>query len=83
MAIPVDVYVDGVFSATLTAGQPRADVDAVLGSPNHAFSGNLPAMSFGSHKIDLYASESQGNVSVRSNPRPVSEEEARAILAAA
>ena len=64
MALPVDVYVDGVFSTTLTAGQARADVDQVLGSPNHAFSGSLPAMSFGTHKIDLYASESQGNVSV-------------------
>ncbi len=50
MALPVDMYVDGVFSTTLTAGQSRPDVNAFLGFPNHAFSGALPTLSFGTHK---------------------------------
>lgn len=62
--IAVDIYVDGVYAATTTANLARPDVDAFLGSPNHAFSADLPSLSFGTHKIDVYAAESQGNVSV-------------------
>jgi hypothetical protein len=62
--IAVDIYVDGVYAATTTANLARADVDSFLGSPNHAFAADLPTLSFGTHKIDIYAAESQGNVSV-------------------
>ena len=61
--IPVDIYVDGVYAKTVTADISRPDV-AALPSPDHGFSAALPALSFGTHKIDIYASESQGNVSV-------------------
>lgn len=62
--IAVDIYVDGVYAATTTANLARADVDAYLGSANHAFAVDLPTLSFGAHNIDVYAAESQGNVSV-------------------
>lgn len=64
MALPVDVYVDGSYVTTFTADQARSDIDALLPTPNHAFAHALPAIGFGTHRIDLYASEAQGNVSV-------------------
>jgi hypothetical protein len=75
--IAVDIYVDGVYAATSNANIARADVDAFLGSANHAFIADLPTLSFGTHKIDVYAAESQGNVSVLigsmtvTNSRPI------------
>ena len=48
-----------------------------LPNNDHGFSTNLPALSFGTHRIDIYASESQGNVSVLigtktvTNTRPI------------
>lgn len=60
----VDLYVDGKYVETFSADQARADVDALLPTPNHAFSKTLPALSFGKHRLDLYAAESQGNASV-------------------
>jgi hypothetical protein len=62
--IAVDIYVDGVYAATTNANLARADVDTYLGSANHAFAADLPTLTFGEHKIDVYAAESQGNVSV-------------------
>ncbi len=59
----VDVYVDGLYSKTGTANITRTDLQNVIGSTDHGFAIDLPALSFGTHKIDLYAAESQGNVS--------------------
>jgi hypothetical protein len=70
-AVAVDVYVDGVYRTTFTADQPDAIEDAALPTPNHAFTGNLPPLSFGKHRVDLYASESQGNFSVLIGSRTV------------
>ncbi len=63
-AISVDVYVDGSFATTFQADQARGDLDAVLPTPHHAFAHALPAVGFGTHRIDVYAAEAQGNVSV-------------------
>jgi alcohol dehydrogenase class IV len=72
-----------------------ARLGAVLGDPADpagavarlAARAGLPAtlgeVGVSDEDLDAVARLSQGNVSVRSNPRPVSEEEARAILAAA
>jgi hypothetical protein len=62
-AIAVDVYVDGVYNKTGTANVTRTDLQNAIGSTDHGFAIDLPAMTFGTHKIDLYAAESQGNVS--------------------
>jgi hypothetical protein len=62
--IDVDVYVDGKLAGTVSANQ--ADIQA----PNHGFSVNLAALfeneglRFGTHKVELYAAESQKNVAV-------------------
>jgi hypothetical protein len=62
--IDVDVYVDGKLAGTVTANQ--ADVQA----PNHGFSVDLAdlfegdGLRFGTHKVELYAAESQKNVAV-------------------
>lgn len=77
--IPVDIYVDGVYAETVSADIARSDVPQLqsLSSNAHGFSADLPALSFGTHKIDIYASESQGNVSVLigsktvTNTRPI------------
>jgi hypothetical protein len=58
------VYVDGTYYTTIVANQSREDVDAMFPTPNHAFNAPLPSLPFGIHKIDLYAAESQGNISV-------------------
>ncbi len=64
--IPVDVYVDGIYAETVSADQAAAGVSQLSGLPNddHGFVANLPALSYGKHKIQIYAAESQGNVSV-------------------
>jgi hypothetical protein len=62
-AIPVDIYIDGVYNKTTTANVNRPDLTSAIGSANHGFSVTLPEMTFGTHRIDVYASESQGNVS--------------------
>ena len=60
-----------------TVGQPRQDVDGNLPTPNHAFLVDLPELGFGTHRIAVYAAESQGNVAVLigsksvTNKRPV------------
>jgi len=77
--IPVDIYVDGVYAQTVSADVSRSDVPQLQSLPNndHGFTANLPALSFGTHRIDIYASESQGNVSVLlgsktvTNARPI------------
>ena len=57
---------DGVYAETVSANQARSDVSALDSLPNddHGFVANLPSLSYGKHKIQIYASESQGNVSV-------------------
>lgn len=62
-AVAVDVYVDGVFSKTASANLHRDDLQASIGSSDHGFAIDSPALSFGTHRIDVYAAESQGNVS--------------------
>jgi hypothetical protein len=62
-AVAVDVYVDGVFAKTSSANVHRDDLQNALGSADHGFAIDMPALSFGTHRIDLYAAESQGNVS--------------------
>jgi hypothetical protein len=75
--IEVDIYVDGVYTLTAVADQPRQDVDGNLPTPNHAFLVDLPELGFGTHRIAVYAAESQGNVAVLigsksvTNKRPV------------
>jgi hypothetical protein len=63
MNIPVDIYVDGVYAKTVTADQVNADPSIPAGA-NHGFVATMPPLSYGTHKIDIYAAESQGNVSV-------------------
>jgi hypothetical protein len=70
-AIPVDIYVDGVFAKTTTANVNRPDLINAIGSANHGFSVSLPEMTFGTHRIDVYASESQGNVSTLIGARTI------------
>mgnify|MGYP001599117447 CR=1 FL=1 len=77
-AIAVDVYVDGVYSKTASANVERPDLSAVTGgSTAHGFSIEMPVLSFGTHKIDLYGAEAQGNVSTLigsklvTNARPI------------
>ncbi len=62
-AIYVDIYVDGVYAETTTANLPGSPMNATVLTPNHGFSVDLPTLSFGTHRIDVYAAESQGNVS--------------------
>lgn len=64
-AINVDVYVDGQFARTARADVYRADLQGAVGSTNHGYVVTLPGMSFGAHKVEVYAAESQGNVSVK------------------
>jgi len=76
-ALAVDVYVDGAYATTVTANGERSDLGATLPTPGHGFVGALPALAFGTHKVEFYAAESQGNVSVLigmrmvSNSRPI------------
>jgi hypothetical protein len=71
--IAVDVYLDGVYYTHVVADQP----DAAAPVANRGFVVSLPTMSFGTHTIDLYASESQGNIAVLfgsqtiANDRPI------------
>ena len=54
--INVDVWVDGAFTAKLTANVPRPDVGAAYPTygPNHGFSGTVPVPA-GSHEVCAYA----------------------------
>ena len=54
--INVDVWVDGAFTAKLTADVPRPDVGAAYPTygPNHGFSGTVPVPA-GSHEVCAYA----------------------------
>jgi hypothetical protein len=70
-AINVDLYVDDVYISTTSANQTRNDLSGYLGSPNHGYSIALPTLSFGNHRIDIYAAESQGLVSQRIGTRTV------------
>lgn len=56
-AIPVDMYIDGTYSATVSANVTRSDR-----GDSHGFSFNMPELSFGTHTVTFYAAESQHNV---------------------
>jgi len=60
----IDIYVDGTYLKTVLANVDRPDLATTLGDAGtqHGFEISLPALSFGTHKIAIYAAESQGNV---------------------
>jgi hypothetical protein len=58
--IPVDVYVDGTYMTTTMANLANANAPVA----GHGFSVDLPALTFGSHEVAVYAAESQGNIAV-------------------
>jgi len=68
---------------TVTANAAQAEVDAMLPTPKHAFSAPLPALGFGTHRIDVYAAESQGNVSVLIGSRNVTNQRPAGALESA
>src|SRR6185369_15340428 len=70
-ALAVDVYVDGTYATTVTANVDRHDLGDTLPTPGHGFAGALPVLGFGVHKVEFYAAESQGNVSVLIGSRMV------------
>lgn len=57
-AINVRIDINGV-PRTVLANINRSDLTPVIGSPNHAFSWSLPALTPGNHKIDVYAVDAQ------------------------
>lgn len=59
----VDLYVNGEYINKYSANVTRNDLTAVLGSANHGFNIALPPLKIGENLIEIYASESQGNVS--------------------
>jgi hypothetical protein len=69
--IDVDLYVDGVYAATVSADEPSPGQDEALGSANHGWTFQLPSLPFGTHRLDVYAAESQGNVSILIGTRSV------------
>ena len=52
--------VDNKFVATTAANGARPDLVAQLGSSNHGFSFSLGDLSLGSHKVDVYVTDSPG-----------------------
>src|SRR5262249_33114951 len=62
--INVSVYIDGTLFTTVSANRIRPDLQTAVGSTAHGFSVNLPALSFGTHNIQVFAVNTPGGGNV-------------------